>query len=151
MGKTFSNKTGSKKVNLIKDATGNIRAMYVQVYKGQEQVLDSKSYKSFKMAEKWAKSKLGIVSKSSPKKINKQLPLFTENKMAKKKAVKRKSAGLKAGGKLKKGFKFATGGKIVKVSATKSKSKSKASSGSPITYAGKVGKGRYRYVYDKKS
>tara|TARA_R110000851_G_scaffold318627_1_gene482607 strand:+ start:909 stop:1175 length:267 start_codon:yes stop_codon:yes gene_type:complete len=85
----------------------------------------------------------------------KQLSIFDSikknNKMAKKKAVK--SAGLKAGGKLKKGFKFAKGGKVIKVSATKSKSKSKskASSGSPITYAGKVGKGRYRYVYDKKS
>ena len=63
----------------------------------------------------------------------------------------KKKAGLKANGKLKKGYKFATGGKIVKVSATKSKSKSKASSGSPITYAGKVGTGRYRYVYNKKS
>jgi len=32
--------------------------MYVQIYNGQEQVLDSKSYKSLKMAEKWAKKKL---------------------------------------------------------------------------------------------
>jgi|TARA_R110000744_G_scaffold148016_1_gene261088 hypothetical protein len=55
---TLSNTTGSKKVNLITDATGTVRAMYVQVYNGQEQVLDSKSYKSFKMAEKWANKQL---------------------------------------------------------------------------------------------
>tara|TARA_B110000046_G_scaffold183642_1_gene220191 strand:+ start:1047 stop:1223 length:177 start_codon:yes stop_codon:yes gene_type:complete len=55
---TLSNTTGSKKVNLITDATGTIRAMYVQVYNGQEQVLDSRDYKSFKMAEKWAKKQL---------------------------------------------------------------------------------------------
>jgi len=40
------------------DSTGMVRAMYVQIYNGQEQVLDSKSYKSLKMAEKWAKKKL---------------------------------------------------------------------------------------------
>ena len=153
MGKTFSNETGSKKVNLIKDATGNIRAMYVQVYKGEEQVLDSKSYKSLKMAEKWAKSKLGIVSKSSPKKINKQLPLFTENKMAKKKAVKRKSAGLKAGGKLKKGFKFAKGGKVIKVSkkpVAKKKFVESGKKGSPIVYSKKNSSSGGLYCYKLK-
>jgi hypothetical protein len=55
---TLSNTTGSKKVNLITDATGTVRAMYVQVYNGQEQVLDSRDYKSFKMAEKWANKQL---------------------------------------------------------------------------------------------
>ena len=55
---TLSNTTGSKKVNLITDGTGMTRAMYVQVYNGQEQVLDSKSYKSFKMAEKWGNKQL---------------------------------------------------------------------------------------------
>ena len=55
---TLSNSTGTKKVNLITDGTGMTRAMYVQVYNGQEQVLDSKSYKSFKMAEKWANKQL---------------------------------------------------------------------------------------------
>jgi len=55
---TLSNTTGTKKVNLITDATGMTRAMCVQVYNGQEQVLDSKSYKSFKMAEKWGNKKL---------------------------------------------------------------------------------------------
>ena len=55
---TFSNATGTKKVNLIIDATGITRAMYVQVYNGQEQVLENKSYKSFKMAKKWANKKI---------------------------------------------------------------------------------------------
>tara|TARA_R110000824_G_scaffold101677_1_gene241506 strand:+ start:380 stop:556 length:177 start_codon:yes stop_codon:yes gene_type:complete len=55
---TLTNNTGTKKVNLITDATGTTRVMYVQVYNGQEQVLDSKDYKSFKTAEKWAKKQL---------------------------------------------------------------------------------------------
>jgi hypothetical protein len=56
--KTISNTTGSKKVNISTDGTGIVRAFYVQVYNGQEQVLDSKSYKSLKMAEKWANKQL---------------------------------------------------------------------------------------------
>ena len=76
----------------------------------------------------------------------KQLSIFDSIKKNKK--MGKKSVGLKANGKLKKGFKFVKGGGVKKVDT---KSKSKASSGSPITYAGKVGKGRYRYVYDKKS
>jgi hypothetical protein len=55
---TLRNTTGSKRVNIITDATGMNRAMYVQVCDGQEQVLESKSYKSFKMAEKWGMKKL---------------------------------------------------------------------------------------------
>jgi len=53
--------------------------------------------------------------------------------MAVKKAVKRKSAGLKTSGKLKKGFKFAKGGKIIKVS-TKIKSYIKTSKPSAKRY-----------------
>jgi hypothetical protein len=59
--KTLKNLTGTKKVNFV-TYTGYespiFRATYVQVYKGEEQVLDSKDYKSFKMAEKWGKKKL---------------------------------------------------------------------------------------------
>jgi len=55
---TLRNATGTKAVNISTDSTGMVRAMYVQIYNGQEQVLDSKSYKSLKMAEKWAKKKL---------------------------------------------------------------------------------------------
>tara|TARA_R110000772_G_scaffold120327_5_gene226539 strand:- start:14050 stop:14244 length:195 start_codon:yes stop_codon:yes gene_type:complete len=55
---TLRNTTGTKAVNISTDGTGMVRAMYVQIYNGQEQVLDSKSYKSFKTAEKWAKKQL---------------------------------------------------------------------------------------------
>ena len=55
---TLRNATGKKAVTISTDSTGMVRAMYVQIYNGQEQVLDSKSYKSLKMAEKWAKKKL---------------------------------------------------------------------------------------------
>ena len=59
--KTLQNETGTKKVNIITDngyETPTYRAMYVQVYKGEEQVLDSKDYNSLKMAERWANKKL---------------------------------------------------------------------------------------------
>ena len=55
---TLKNATGTKAVNILTDATGTVRAMYVQIYNGEQQVLDSKSYSSFKMAEKWANKKL---------------------------------------------------------------------------------------------
>jgi len=58
---TLSNESGSKKVNISTDTGYDspiYRAFYVQVYKGQEQVLDSKSYASLKMATKWANKQL---------------------------------------------------------------------------------------------
>tara|TARA_R100000951_G_scaffold105834_1_gene99901 strand:+ start:381 stop:557 length:177 start_codon:yes stop_codon:yes gene_type:complete len=55
---TLKNTTGTKAVNISTDGTGTIRAFYVQIYKGNEQVLESKSYSTIKRAEKWAKSKL---------------------------------------------------------------------------------------------
>jgi len=55
---TLKNTKGTKAVNIINDATGRFRAMYVQIYNGHEQVLNSKDYATFKSAEKWAKSKL---------------------------------------------------------------------------------------------
>lgn len=51
---TFTNTTGSKAVNITTDATGNVRAMYVQVYNGEQQVLHSKTFSTIKNAEKWA-------------------------------------------------------------------------------------------------
>jgi hypothetical protein len=51
---TLKNTTGSKAVNISTDATGNVRAMYVQIYKGEEQVLKAKTFKTVKNAEKWA-------------------------------------------------------------------------------------------------
>lgn len=55
---TLKNTTGTKAVNISTDASGNVRAMYVQIYKGHEQVLDSKTYKTKKAATKWAKLQL---------------------------------------------------------------------------------------------
>jgi len=55
---TFTNATGTKAVNISTDGIGMVRAMYVQIYNGEQQVLDSKSYSSVKMAQKWATKKL---------------------------------------------------------------------------------------------
>jgi len=55
---TLRNATGTKAVNISTDGTGMVRAMYVQIYNGEQQVLDSKSYSSVKMAQKWAAKKL---------------------------------------------------------------------------------------------
>ncbi len=46
--------TGSKAVNITTDATGNVRAMYVQIYNGEQQVLQAKTFTTVKNAEKWA-------------------------------------------------------------------------------------------------
>ena len=51
---TIKNTTGSKAVNITTDATGTVHAMYVQIWKGMEQVLQSKSFASVKNAERWA-------------------------------------------------------------------------------------------------
>ena len=51
---TIKNNTGTKAVNISTDATGTINAMYVQIYNGQEQVLQSKSYRTMNAAIKWA-------------------------------------------------------------------------------------------------
>jgi hypothetical protein len=51
---TLKNTTGSKAVNISTDGNGYVRAAYVQIYKGEEQVLDFKTFASIKNAEKWA-------------------------------------------------------------------------------------------------
>ena len=51
---TIKNNTGTKAVNISTDAAGTVNAMYVQIYKGQEQVLQSKSYRTMNAAIKWA-------------------------------------------------------------------------------------------------
>jgi hypothetical protein len=51
---TLTNSTGTKAVNIINDATKRVRAMYVQIYKGEESVLESKDFVNVKNAEKWA-------------------------------------------------------------------------------------------------
>jgi hypothetical protein len=51
---TIKNTTGSKAVNITTDATGTVRAMYVQIYNGEQQVLQSKSFSNQNTASKWA-------------------------------------------------------------------------------------------------
>jgi hypothetical protein len=51
---TLKNTTGSKAVNITTDASGNVRAMYVQIYNNEQQVLQAKSFTSVKTAGKWA-------------------------------------------------------------------------------------------------
>jgi hypothetical protein len=51
---TLKNTTGSKAVNITTDAIGKVRAMYVQIYNGEQQVLQSKTFATEKNAEKWA-------------------------------------------------------------------------------------------------
>lgn len=55
---TLRNTTGTKAVNISIDGTGMVRAMFVQVYNGQESVLESKDFSSVKRAEKWGALKL---------------------------------------------------------------------------------------------
>jgi len=52
---TLKNTTGSKVVNITTDANGYVRAMYVQIYNGMQQVLQAKDFTNVKNAEKWAK------------------------------------------------------------------------------------------------
>lgn len=52
--KTIKNNTGSKAVNISKDGTGIFRAMFIQIYNGEESVQQSKSFKTINSAEKWA-------------------------------------------------------------------------------------------------
>ena len=52
---TITNTTGSKAVNITTDATGRVRAMYVQIYNNEQQVLQTKDFSTIKNAEKWAK------------------------------------------------------------------------------------------------
>ena len=54
----INNTTGSKAVIIRKNWSGFI-AMYVQVYQGEEQVLDSKSYGTEKACIRWANKVLG--------------------------------------------------------------------------------------------
>lgn len=50
---TYTNLTGSKSVNITLN-NGRVLAMYVQNYKGEQQVLQSKSFAKFSTAKKWA-------------------------------------------------------------------------------------------------
>ena len=50
---TLTNRTGSKEVRIMTDGTGAVRAMYCQIYQGEAQLLEFKSFASVKNAEKW--------------------------------------------------------------------------------------------------
>jgi len=52
--RTFTNTTGTKAVKISQDATGTFRAMFVQIYSNEQQVLDSKDFTSINRASKWA-------------------------------------------------------------------------------------------------
>ena len=56
---TIKNATGSKAVN-IRNNDGSFVASYVQIYNGEEQVLEVKRGGTLKAATKWANQKLGI-------------------------------------------------------------------------------------------
>lgn len=55
---TINNTTGSKSVNIVTDATGTVRAFYVQNYQGEAQVLQAKSFATVARATKWAEKVL---------------------------------------------------------------------------------------------
>ena len=69
---TIKNLTGTKAVNISTDATGTVNAMYVDVYNGQEQVIESKQYKRKSTAVKWANKMLGL---QQPKGCEKSHPI----------------------------------------------------------------------------
>jgi len=55
---TLTNQTGSKAVKISTDGTNSVRAAFIQIYNGEEQVLEFKTFANIKNAEKWANKKL---------------------------------------------------------------------------------------------
>ena len=51
---TITNTTGSKAVNISNTAPMTFIAMYVQIYNGEQQVLQAKTFTTIKGAQKWA-------------------------------------------------------------------------------------------------
>lgn len=51
---TIKSTSGRKAVNISTDGTGSVRAMYVQIYDNEEQVIEAKTFANIKNAEKWA-------------------------------------------------------------------------------------------------
>jgi hypothetical protein len=56
---TYNNTSGSKSVNISVDALGMVRVFYIQNYNGEQQVLQAKTFKTFRSAERYAKKILG--------------------------------------------------------------------------------------------
>ena len=55
---TIKNETGTKAVNIKSNGMGSFIALYVQIYNNEEQVLETKTYKSVKSCDKWANKML---------------------------------------------------------------------------------------------
>jgi hypothetical protein len=55
---TLKNTTGSKAVNITTNGNGSVIAMYVQIYNGEQQVLQTKTFANVKNAEKWGQKVL---------------------------------------------------------------------------------------------
>jgi hypothetical protein len=55
---TLKNTTGSKAVNISNPSPMTFIAMYVQIYNGEQDVLQSKTFTTLKGATKWANTKL---------------------------------------------------------------------------------------------
>jgi hypothetical protein len=51
---TLTNSTGSKAVNISNSAPMVFNCFYVQIYKGEETVLQAKTFTTFKGAKNWA-------------------------------------------------------------------------------------------------
>jgi len=56
---TYNNTSGSKSVKISVDALGMVRVFYIQNYNGEQQVLQAKTFKTFRSAERYAKKILG--------------------------------------------------------------------------------------------
>jgi hypothetical protein len=56
--KTITNTTGSKAVKITNPSPMTFVATYVQIYQGEEDVIELKTFKTLKGAEKWANSLL---------------------------------------------------------------------------------------------
>jgi hypothetical protein len=56
----IENSKGTKAVVISKDATGKFRAVYLQVYQGEDQVLQSKDFSNPVNAYKWAYKTLPV-------------------------------------------------------------------------------------------
>lgn len=55
---TIKNQTGTKAVNIINSAPQTFNAFYVQIYEGDQDLLESKNFTTLKGATNWANKKL---------------------------------------------------------------------------------------------
>lgn len=55
---THYNATKTKAVNITTSATGTVNACFVQIYQGEQDLIEMKQFANTKNAEKWATKKL---------------------------------------------------------------------------------------------